>query len=334
VSATATAEAPPLVEQGRHRSPAVIVARDVAKTFGGGPVVEGIDLTIHEGETFALVGPSGAGKSTLLQLITGLLAPSRGELQVLGTNPARFGTRERSALGYVPQLFVLYPDLTVEQNARFMAGLYGVGWWRRRRRIRETLELLELWPVRRRRAAAISGGMKRRLSLACALLHRPRLLLVDEPTAGLDPRLRNMIWEHLGDLRESGVSLVLTTQYLDEATRCDRVGIMSGGRLVAVGTPAELRQQAQGGEAIDVETSGFDRTDVDALAALPGVRAVSPRGWTGLRFVVGDAATATPALVGELQRRGVEVESVAAHEPSFDEVFLAFVEARTRGHAA
>jgi ABC-2 type transport system ATP-binding protein len=310
--------------------PALIEMAGVSRAFGGAVAVEKLDVVIREGEIFALIGPSGAGKTTVLRMLAGLIVPTSGTLNIFGRAPRKFTTRERAMLGYVPQAFVLYPDLTIEQNARFMAGLYGIGWWRRRRRIRDALRVLDLWSVRRRRAANISGGMKRRLMLACALLHSPRLLLVDEPTAGLDPRLRATIWEHLRRLRDAGTTVVITTQYLEEAEHCDRVGIMNETRLVALGTPRQLREHALGGQAIDVETGGYSRADMDALAAIRGVRKLIPRG-SALRFVVADAAAATPAVMENLRNRNIAVESIQNFEPSFDEVFLAFVDGRSNG---
>jgi ABC-2 type transport system ATP-binding protein len=230
----------------------------------------------------------------------------------------------------VPQGFALYPTLTVEQNARFVAGLYGMGWLHRRRRIRETLQLVELWDARHRRASQISGGMKRRLSLACALLHSPRILFVDEPTAGLDPILRSTIWDHLRILAEGGTTVFVTTQHLDESERCDRIALLHSGSIVALGGPEELRQQALGGHALEVRTANFGWEDAEALRALPAVRGVSSTAMGVIRVVVDDLPTATPQVSACLTQRGVHVDEIITNNPSFDEVFVALVDKAER----
>jgi ABC-2 type transport system ATP-binding protein len=285
-----------------------VVADSVSKSFGETVVVEDVSLEVGRGEVFALIGPSG------------------GSLKVLDCEPRNFRPAHRGEIGYVPQSFVLYPTLTVEQNARFVAGLYGMGWLQKRRRIRETLQLLELWDARRRRASQISGGMKRRLSLACALLHSPRILFVDEPTAGLDPILRSTIWEHLRSLASWGTTVFVTTQHLDESERCDRVAMLNAGSIVALGSPAELRRQALGGDALEIQGPKFDWADADALRALPSVRSLSSTAVGRIRVVVDDIATATPQVSACLNERGVQVDKIEADNPSFDEVFVALVD--------
>jgi len=303
-----------------------VVADSVSKTFGETVVVEDVSLEVGRGEVFALIGPSGSGKTTLIRMMVGLAIPTGGSLQVLDCEPRNFRPAHRGEIGYVPQSFVLYPTLTVEQNARFVAGLYGMGWLQKRRRIRETLQLLELWDARRRRASQISGGMKRRLSLACALLHSPRILFVDEPTAGLDPILRSTIWEHLRSLASWGTTVFVTTQHLDESERCDRVAMLNAGSIVALGSPAELRRQALGGDALEIQGPKFDWADADALRALPSVRSLSSTAVGRIRVVVDDIATATPQVSACLNERGVQVDKIEADNPSFDEVFVALVD--------
>jgi ABC-2 type transport system ATP-binding protein len=282
---------------------------------------------IEEGRIVGLIGPSGCGKSTTVRMLIGVLAPEQGTVRVLGVEPVHFTSRLRERIGYTPQGFTLYPTLTVIENARFVAGLYGVGWTRRRRRIREVLQFLELWDARNRLARDISGGMQRRLSLACALIHQPALLIVDEPTAGLDPVLREKIWTHLRDLRDQGVTVLVTTQYIDEAVYCDRVAVMNKGTVAATGTPDELRRQVLGGERLLVEVGRLDKGDLVTLLQLPGVHAVDQSGPRTLVLLVEDVASATPAVTRALTERGSEVRSVQPHIPSFDEVFMAIVNA-------
>ncbi|MDP9474488.1 MAG: ABC transporter ATP-binding protein, partial [Actinomycetota bacterium] len=233
-----------------------VEAKGLVKRFGGDEVLKGINLAVERGEIFGLIGPSGAGKSTLMRTLTGYLSPSEGEVEVLGRSPATFGPEEKRRVGYMPQGFVLYGQLSVRQNLNFIAGLYGLGFGERRRRVQETLEFVELWEHRRKAAGDVSGGMQRRLQLAAAIVHEPELLFVDEPTANLDPILRRRFWEEFRALREGGRTLFVTTQYVGEAELCDRVGLLADGKIVATGTPEELRRQAFGGENIELRLAG------------------------------------------------------------------------------
>jgi ABC-2 type transport system ATP-binding protein len=279
---------------------------------------------------FGLIGPSGCGKTTTIRMLLGVLTPTSGSVSVMGKDPAHFGTTERERIGYTPQGFFLYPTLTVEENVRFVAGLFGMGWLQRRKRIRDVLEFFELGDVRKRMASKLSGGMKRRLQLACALVHRPTLLFVDEPTSGLDPVLRTKIWELLRSLRDQGVTVFVTTQYIDEIEHCDNVAILDHGRLVAIGTPEALRRKAVGGELVEVQADNVSREAVMALRELPAVKGIR---WTdagAMRVVVEDAASATPAITETLQERGQVVEAVRPVIASFDDVFKRIVGAEER----
>jgi ABC-2 type transport system ATP-binding protein len=316
----------------RHRPPtavdehnAVISVAGLSRSFGDTNAVHEVDLDVRAGEIFGLIGPSGCGKSSLMKLIAGLVAPSDGKVRVYGQDPRTFGPTERQRVGYVPQSFVLYGNLTVEQNARFVAGLYGLGWRHRRTRIQQTLQLLELWPARKRRAKDLSGGMLRRLSIACALLHEPSLLLVDEPTAALDPLLRAKVWEHMEKLRDRGTTVFVTTQYIDEAVHCDRVAIMREGQIIAIGSPESLRREAAGGEALEVVATGIRRSHVQALWNEPEINRVTWDGQQRLRVVANDAAVATPVITQVLNGDGVHIEEIRTHVPTFEDVFVALV---------
>ena len=188
-------------------------------------------------------------------------------MRVLGEDPRAFRRQTRERIGYMPQQFTLYPDLTARENVDFVASLFGILWRTRHRRTREVLQLVELWDVRGRRAGRLSGGMQRRLELACALVHDPYLLFLDEPTAGIDPILRVKIWEELHRLRDDGRTLLVTTQYVSEAESCDMVALISGGRLIALATPEELRREAMGGDIVEIETT--DAFDADRPCRRP-----------------------------------------------------------------
>jgi ABC-2 type transport system ATP-binding protein len=212
------------------------------------------------------------------------------------------------------------------QNAKFMASLYGVrGWGRRRQRIREVLQFMELWDARNRRANQTSGGMQKRLSLAAALFHEPSLLVVDEPTAGLDPMLRAKIWQYLHLLRDRGTTIFVTTQHLDEAANCNRVALLRSGVILAEGTPEGLRHSAFGGEHIDIVAPSITRDDIAHLSRLPYVLRVHWNGGRHVRLLVDDAGRATAAIAQEFADRGTKAESIEAHTPTFDEVFMELV---------
>jgi ABC-2 type transport system ATP-binding protein len=306
--------------------PYAIIARNVRKDFSEATVLHELSLDVATGEIFGLIGPSGSGKSTTVHLFCGHLRPSAGEVRVFGRRPERFTTADRRRIGYMPQGFVLYPDLTVEQNVAFVAGLYGLSEWRQRDRIRETLELVQLWDARRRAARAVSGGMQRRIALAAALVHDPEALFMDEPTANLDPILRAHLWRHFRRLRQRGRTLLVTTQYVDEAEYCDRVGLMYGGTLIAIGRPLTLRRQAFGGDVVDIAVERPRPSYTEALAAVPGVRGTELRGDEPLRVTVDDANRAIPALLEALEATGATVRSVAQFQPSFDQVFIRLIE--------
>ncbi len=300
-----------------------VVVDDVSVAFDDQRAVDGISLVVPAGAILGIIGPSGAGKTTLVRLMTGAIAPTEGSLTVLGEDPRRFRRETRERLGYMPQSFTLYPDLTVRENVDFVASLFGMLYVRRRRRTQDVLELLDLWDVRRRRAGRLSGGMQRRLELAGALVHDPALLFLDEPTAGIDPILRATIWDELHRLRDAGRTLLVTTQYVNEAESCDRVALIAGGRLIALAEPDELRRDAMGGDLLELETTA--RFDGTALAETPSVRHVRQDGPRTLTLTVDDAGSATPAVVEAIETLGGEVATVREVRPSFDDVFAALV---------
>lgn len=301
-----------------------VQATDLTRRFEDVVAVSGINMEVPSGTILGIIGPSGSGKTTTIRMITGSLAPSAGEVLVLGVPPSRFDRRTRERIGYMPQSFILYPDLTVKENVDFVASLFGVLLFRRRRRTHQVLELLDLWSVRGRRAGKLSGGMQRRLELACALVHEPALLILDEPTAGVDPLLRRTIWDELHRLRDRGVTALVTTQYVTEAEECDSVALIAEGSVIAMGTPQELRRRALGGEVIELETK--DTFDGGLLAANPHVERIEQTGLRAFRVVVDDAGAATPDIVEAVEAAGGEVDSVREYRPNFEEVFTTLVE--------
>jgi ABC-2 type transport system ATP-binding protein len=303
----------------------------VTRRFNGTVAVEDLDLTIPSGAVVGVIGPSGSGKTTTIRMITGSLGPTSGRVEVLGEQPATFRRPTRERIGYMPQLFSLYPDLTVGENVDFAASVYGLVLWRRWRRRRAVLELVDLWSVRKRRAGKLSGGMKRRLELAAALVHEPDLLILDEPTAGIDPILRRTVWDEIHRLRDRGVTSVVTTQYVTEAEECNAVALISGGRLIAFGSPQELRHDALGGDVVEVTTGGV--FDASALDRIEGIRSVRQTGGRTFELVVDDAGAATADIVPRISGSGVPVESVREVRPSFEDVFAHLVERDQRSRA-
>lgn len=311
----------PTVADGPGHEVAVRL-RGVSARYGQTWVVRGLDLEVNRGTIFGLFGPSGSGKTTTLRLLLGLLSPDEGDVQVLGAEPSTFSARTRARIGYLPQLFVLYPELSVVENLDLVASLYGMGWWKRRAPMRRVLDFVELWDHRGKAARELSGGMLRRLELAAALVHDPELLIVDEPTAGIDPILRARFWEHFRSLRDDGRTVVVTSQYVTEAEYCDQIAMLGHGRQIARGTPSDVRRQAMGGEVIDVLADRLDQRIVDVLAHLDGVHDSQLLSFEALRLTVDLAAVAIPQVLAVLSAEGVGVRQVQEHRPNFDEVFV------------
>ncbi|HKY47132.1 MAG TPA: ABC transporter ATP-binding protein [Acidimicrobiia bacterium] len=312
--------------QSTQGSTPAVRARGLTKMFADGVGVHDLSLDVEAGTIFGFIGPSGSGKTTTIRLMTGILRPDSGELSVLGKAPAAFDRADRSRLGYMPQLSVLYPHLSIWENLAFTTSLFGVPWRGRRRLMKEQLQLVELDSARTRLLRDSSGGMQRRLALAATLIHSPDLLFLDEPTAGIDPILRKKFWDHFVDLRDQGRTLFVTTQYVGEAAYCDRVGVLAEGRLIAVDTPEGLRRQAFGGEVLDVVfAQPLLAPQLDQLAEIVSATRVERIGIGEVRLVVADAGEASPQVTAWASEAGVEIESVEPYLPAFDDVFVELI---------
>lgn len=240
-------------EAGPPDLPPAVEFHAATLRLGDNEILHEISLRIERGTICSLLAPSGGGKTTLLRLILGIYAPTSGQVLVLGDSPAHFTLGERRQIGYMPQGFVLYPELSVQSNLKFMTGLYGMSRHDRSRRINALLDMVELQEARNRPASELSGGMQRRLQLAAALMHGPEVLVIDEPTAGIDPLLRAHFWDYFRQLRDAGHTLVVTTQYVNEADYCDQAVLLKNGRLLASGSPASLRERALGAGALETD---------------------------------------------------------------------------------
>jgi ABC-2 type transport system ATP-binding protein len=306
--------------------------------FGSGTGVFDLDLTLQPGSILGIIGPSGSGKTTTVRLLAGVYQPTAGEVQVLGAAPHAFLDADKRRIGYMPQHFLLYPHLNVEENLHFMGGMYGLPRAERRSRIDLLLEFFDLEEARKRLGKHLSGGMKRRLMLAGTLLHEPSLIFADEPTAGIDPILRARIWDYFRELRAEQRSLVITTQYVGEAAYCDQVAVMRRGRIIFLDTPRGLRRQAMGGDVIhmQVEEAVFEPL-LELLADLPQVRQVRKvdEEEYGMYVLVADADREAPGLVAVLRDSlGVTPTLIEQYTPSFDEVFVRLIEQVEEGECA
>ncbi|MGK5550209.1 ATP-binding cassette domain-containing protein [Actinomadura kijaniata] len=296
--------------------PPAIRTWDLRKSYRGIEAVRGIDLTVDQGEMFGFLGPNGAGKTTTIAMLCTLAVPTGGRAEVAGHDTRREPDRVRHAIGLVFQETTLDGDLTAAENLRFHADLYALPRATLPARIDAMLDLLGLLDRRDDFVRTFSGGMRRRLEIARGLLHEPRVLFLDEPTLGLDPQARRLVWDHLARVRERrATTLFVTTHYLEEAERCDRIAIIDGGRVVALGTPAGLKS-VLGADRVELRT-GDDPAAAAVLRDRFGLAATV--GPDGLRFQAEDGAALVPRLCGALD---VPVHSVTVTPPSLDDVFL------------
>lgn len=298
----------------------IILTNGLTKRFGDVLAVNHVNLQVDTGEIFGLLGPNGSGKTTMVRMLCGLMSPSDGSAAVVGFDVASRPERVKANIGYMPQRFCLYEDHTVSENLDFFARIYGLGKDEARKRIAEILELVHLGETRDRLAGTLSGGTKQRLALACALVHRPRLLFLDEPTAGIDPQLRRVFWNHFRKLNQQGITVFVNTHYMDEASQCDRLGIMREGSLVALGTQEALRRRVTRGEGVDVLCADAEAAKLMLRAQTYVFSAVIEDRW--LRLVVDNAGVAIPKIIIVLERSNLTVHDVRIRELTLEDVFF------------
>jgi ABC-2 type transport system ATP-binding protein len=298
----------------------------LGKRFGDQWAVQEVTLDVHELRVVGLVGPSGSGKTTLVRMMNGALAPDAGEVRLLGRDPRSFRAADKQRVGYLPQQPVLFPELSLWENLNFHASLAGVR-FRRRARLHELLDFVELGADRRKKVHEASGGMQRRLALAATLVHRPQVLFLDEPTAGIDPILRRRIWDRFRDLRDQGTLLIVTTQYVGEAAYCDDVGVLSDGELLALSPPEELSRSAHGGVVVEITSAEvIPQPVLDEIVRLDGVVAMERPSVTSTLVTVTDSSSAIEAINAVLDRNRVTNASTEAAAIDYDEVFVRIVE--------
>ena len=307
----------------------VLRCTDLRRSFGSVKAVDGISFRIGSGETYGLLGPNGAGKTTIISMVSGVLEADSGSVQVDGVEMRPGALAAKAAIGYVPQDVALYPDLTGRENLLFFASLYRIGRRQARDRVAEVLDVVGLTERAGERVEKYSGGMKRRLNIAVGLIHRPRLLVLDEPTVGVDPQSRNAILSSVERLSSEGMGVLYTTHYMEEAERlCDRVAIMDLGRLIAEGTPRQLTAQLGDAEHIRLTLDGDPARAVAALRELPPVTGVTGTGDV-VDVLVPDAESTLPRVI-QVAAGHATVRSATVEEPDLETVFLRLTGKRLR----
>ena len=302
----------------KNKKMPAIQTDNLTRAFGPLLAVDCLNLEVRPKEIFGLVGPDGSGKTTTMRMFSGILAPTGGEASILGHSIKKEAERIKDRIGYMSQRFALYGDLTVLENIHFYADLYAVSRKERSLRIPRLLSFSNLTPFQDRLAQNLSGGMKQKLGLACALIHTPELLLLDEPTNGVDPVSRRDFWNILYDLLKEGVTIFISTAYLDEAERCHRIGLIHQGRLMSVGTPAEIKGLLTG-ELWEIRCSEKMRAH-GILRQHPGVRSSGVFG--DKVHVILEREEVSTQLTGTLKEKGIEVFSTRKIPPSLEDVFI------------
>jgi ABC-2 type transport system ATP-binding protein len=308
------------------------VVQDLVKRFGDFLAVDRVSFQVARGEIFGFLGPNGAGKSTTIRMLTGILAPSGGRGTVDGLDIATQAEAVKARIGYMSQRFSLYEDLTVEENLDFYAGIYRIPAGRAQPRKELAIEMAGLADRRTARTGILSGGWKQRLALGCAILHEPPVLFLDEPTSGVDPISRRKFWELIYEMSGRGVTVFVTTHYMDEAEYCDRLGLIYRGELVALGSPAELKTRFMREQVLEVRCPAPQGL-LEQIESLDGVKEAALFG-RGLHVVAHDGAMAAAAIAELLARRGEPGAPVEQITPSLEDVFVSLIEAHDRSASA
>ncbi len=301
-----------------------IAVESIVKKYGDFEAVKGVSLDVKDGEIFGLLGPNGAGKSTLIRMMTTLIPITSGKAFIAGYDVSRDPDAARRTMGVIPQAMTSDIDLTVEENMRIYAKLYGVPGAERERSINELLEAVDLVKWRGAQVKTLSGGMRRRAEIARGLVHNPRIFFLDEPTTGLDPVSRVNVWEMLNTLKgRRNLTILITTHYMDEADRlCDRIAIVDHGKLVALDSPMALKNSVPGSNVVEAQFASPPAEWVERLRALPGVESVQDEGGSMYRLLTSTGSQTTTALVELARSAAVEIKTLSVQNTSLDDVFV------------
>ncbi len=318
-----------MTDSRQYESTVAIKAEGLSKSFPGVRAVDGISFDVRAGEIFGLVGPDGAGKTTTLRMLAGIMPPDAGRATVAGCDVVRDPERAKHDLSYMPQRFGLYEDLTVDENIRFYADLFGAPKAERRDRSAQLLQAAGMAEFHSRLAGKLSGGMKQKLCLVCALIHRPKVILLDEPTTGVDPVSRRDFWRILYELIAEGVAILTSTAYLDEAERCHRVALMHQGKLLFCDTPANLKSRM--GKDVLAVSAAEPRPVRDALEHADGISSLVLTG-DGVHVVVDDAKRRIPELETRLRNAGASFDAIQKVAPTIEDLFVDAVSSGGQQH--
>lgn len=305
-----------------------IEAHELVRRFKRTTAVDGLSLKVGRGEIFGLVGPDGAGKTTTIRMLCAIMDPTEGSARVAGYDTVSDPEQIKRRIGYMAQRFNLYGDLSVSENLDFFADVFQVRGKERRERTERLLHFARLTEFRKRRAAKLSGGMQKKLALACTLIHEPEIIFLDEPTTGVDPVSRREFWDILTDLHVQGITIFVSTPYMDEAERCSRVGLMYTGRIIVCDTPDKIKSLVSG-ELVEVRTSDLRAAEL-VVAGVQGVLEVQTYG-DRLHVFVDNAAARQDSLLGALASAGIEVSSLRQIRPRMEEAFISLVRRLRQG---
>jgi ABC-2 type transport system ATP-binding protein len=294
------------------------------KKFGDFTAVNRIDFSVRKGEIFGFLGPNGAGKSTTIRMLCGILTPTSGTGSVGGHDILKEQERIKENIGYMSQKFSLYEDLTVEENIDFYSGIYKIPEKKKAERKEWIIKMADLGSFRHRMTRTLSGGWKQRLALGCAIIHEPRIIFLDEPTSGVDPIARQSFWSLIKDMAASGVTVFVTTHYMDEAENCDRMALIYKGSIIAMGTSDELKTKFMKNEVLRIDVPGAEDW-IEKIGSLPSVRETALFG-TALHVVVDQARTAAKAIEDLFKKEGIAIYKIDVIRPSLEDVFVSLIE--------
>jgi len=309
-----------------------VSVRNLLKKFGDFTAVNNINFDIAGGEIFGFLGPNGAGKSTTIRMLCGIITPTGGTGRVGGCDIIKEQAKIKQHIGYMSQRFSLYDDLTVEENVDFYSGIYKVPKNEKKSRKEEIIRLADLEAFRSRPTKTLSGGWKQRLALGCAIIHRPNIIFLDEPTSGVDPITRNNFWGIIKDMAKRGITVFVTTHYMDEAENCNRMALIYKGNMIAMGTPEEMKTECMKNDVLDIRVDKAEEW-LDELAALSAVKETALFS-ASIHALVQDSKTAIPAIKKLFDGKGVKNYEVKKIRPSLEDVFVSSIEAYDKEHPA